>query len=134
MAFVIDEYGGLEGLVTVVDILEAIVGDIPSPEELAEPPALQRADGSWLLDGLLPIEDVHDVLDIAGPRWDDSGDYHTLAGLVMHQLGRIPSAGDRFAWRGRTFEVVDMDGNRVDKVLVMPAASDGPYAGGRGET
>jgi putative hemolysin len=128
LALVIDEYGGLEGLVTVIDILEAIVGDIPSPADLADPSALRRADGSWLVDGALPIEDVKELLEIRTLPEEDAGDYHTLGGLMMRQLGRIPSVGDHFEWERSCFEVVDMDGNRVDKVLVTPRGAGEPVA------
>ena len=126
MALVIDEYSALQGLVTVTDMLEALVGDMPSPAELAEAPGPQRADGSWLLDGMLPIEEVKEALKI---HELPSHHYHSLGGFVMQQVGRIPSAGDHFEWQRLRFEVVKMDGNRVHKVLVTPTGpdrSDGP--------
>ena len=121
MALVIDEYGSIQGLVTLKDILEAIVGDIPSAEELAEPQVVQREDGSWLLDGMLPIEEFKDLLGIGELPGEEQGLYQTIAGFVMTQLGHIPVAADHFEWGGLRFEVMDMDGNRVDKVLVAPA-------------
>lgn len=121
MALVLDEYGGLQGLVTITDVLEKIVGGGYLVEETAEPRAIRRADGSWLLDGLMPISEVKDVLALreALPG-EDEGDYQTLGGFVMSQIGRIPISSDNFEAVGMRFEVVDMDGHRVDKVLVSP--------------
>jgi putative hemolysin len=131
VALVVDEYGGVQGLVTIIDILEALVGDIPSPEDLAEPPALHRPDGSWLLDGTMPFEDAKEVLGLDELPGQGSGDYHTVGGLMMRQAGRIPRSGDAFEWAGPRFEVVDMDGNRVDKVLVAPISPGRPGDGAR---
>lgn len=117
-ALVIDEYGGFEGLLTVEDILEAIIGDIVAPGELVEPEAVQREDGSWLLDGTLPIDEVKDLLGVDSLPHEGS-QYQTLGGFVMLCLGRIPSAGDHFSCCGWRFEVVDMDRLRVDKVLAI---------------
>ena len=120
MALVIDEYGGLEGLVTVNDILEAIVGDISVRSETDEPEIVQREDGSWLLDGMLAIEEVSDVLKLADFPGVKEGHFSTLGGFIMTHLGHIPEAAENFEWSGFRFEVVDMDGLRVDKVLVAP--------------
>lgn len=117
-ALVVDEYGGLEGLLTVDDILRAIVGDISAPGGAAEPGAVQRQDGSWLLDGMLPVEKVKELLGVDSLPHEGS-DYHTLGGLAMLCLERIPSPGDRFECRGWQLEVVDMDGRRVDKILAV---------------
>ena len=121
LAIVVDEYGGIQGLITLHDILEALVGEIPgeSPEE---PLARQREDGSWLLDGRFAIEDLAEILPVNELPVEDG--YYTLGGLVMDQLGRIPEEGDGFTWCGLVFEVVDMDGNRVDKVLVRPLTTE----------
>jgi putative hemolysin len=119
IALVIDEYGGIQGLVTPSDILEAIVGDLPEPGEQVEPLAVEREDGSWLLDGMLPIDDFKELFHLHRLPGEDQGVYQTLAGFVIMQLGRIPSVSDHFEWEGLRIEVVDMDGNRVDKVLVM---------------
>ncbi len=119
-ALVVDEYGVIQGLVTVNDILEAIVGDIPSVEEFVEPLAVQREDGSWLLDGMLLIEALFELFQIKRSAGAESK-YRTLAGFVIDHLGQIPRSADHFEWQGLRFEVVDMDGNRVNKVLVMPA-------------
>lgn len=123
MALVIDEYGSVQGLITLKDILEAIVGDIPSPDETAEPPAVRREDGSWLLDGMLPIDDFKELFDIAQMPGEDQGLYQTVGGFVILQLGHIPSPAEHFSWDRLRFEVVDMDGPRVDKVLVVPMPS-----------
>lgn len=116
-ALVLDEFGSVVGLLTLNDIMEAIVGDLPAGDEAADPRAVRREDGSWLLDGMLTLDEFRDVFDgVELP----GGDYETLAGFVLLQLGRIPATGDRFEWGGMAFEVVDMDGNRIDKVLVTP--------------
>jgi putative hemolysin len=119
VALVIDEYGGICGLVTLNDVLEAIVGDIPlsdtKPEDRA---AVQRADGSWLLDGMLPIDEFKQLLHVGEMPGED--EYQTMAGFLMRQLGRVPRTADHFEWDGFRFEIVDMDGHRVDKVLVIP--------------
>jgi putative hemolysin len=120
VALVVDEYGSVQGLVTPNDILEAIVGDLPEAGELIEPLAVQREDGSWLLDGMLPIDELKEILQLGPMPGEDQGVYQTLAGFVMMQLGRIPVVADYFEWGGLRFEVMDMDGNRIDKVLAMP--------------
>ena len=122
VALVVDEYGVIQGLVTLNDVLVEIVGDVPSAGELEEPQAVQREDGSWLLDGMLPVDEFVELFDIDELRGDHQGSYQTLGGFVMTHLGRIPAAADHFEWEGMRFEVMDMDGNRVDKVLVMPMA------------
>jgi putative hemolysin len=126
IALAVDEYGGIQGLVTPNDILEAIVGDLPTAGEVAEPLALQREDGSWLLDGMLPVDEFKALFHLGPLPGQDQGVYHTLAGFVIMQLGRIPTAADCFEWEGLKIEVVDMDGNRVDKVLVVPQRQDTP--------
>jgi len=117
VAVVLDEYGSVRGLLTLNDILVAIVGDLPEGEDLDEPRAVRRPDGSWMLDGRLTIEEFQDLLGIS--RLPE-GEYQTLAGFVISEVGRIPTAGDHFEWGGYRFEVVQMDGHRVDKVLVTP--------------
>ena len=104
--------------VTILDMMEAIVGDIPSVSELAEPPVVRRDDGSWLVDGQLDVEELKELLAVA--QLPDETDFQTLGGFVMTRLNRLPRAGDTFAWGDYRFEVVDMDGNRVDKVLIQP--------------
>ncbi len=116
VALVIDEHGGLQGVVTTHDVLEAIVGDI---SRASAPRAFQRADGSWLVDGLLAVDEFREIFHIGKLPGEERGAYHTLGGFVMAQLGRIPALGDRFEWNRLRFEVMDMDGLRVDKVLVV---------------
>ncbi|ACK66443.1 protein of unknown function DUF21 [Rippkaea orientalis PCC 8801] len=117
-ALVIDEYGGIEGLVTLDDVVEAILGELPSAEDLEAPMAVQREDGSWLLDGLLAIDDFKELFsDLPLPEIS-SQQYHTLGGFMMYSLKRIPQASEYFEWGRLRLEVVDMDGTRVDKVLV----------------
>jgi putative hemolysin len=112
MLIIVDEFGSLQGILTISDILEEIVGDI----ETGTPQATQRQDGSWLLDGMLDVDDFKDIFNLR--RLPDEDEYETLGGFIMIQLGRVPRAADRFEWNGLNFEVMDMDGNRVDKVLV----------------
>ena len=112
LLLVIDEFGGLQGLLTINDILEEIVGQI----ELEEPQATQRQDGSWLLDGMLEADEFKEIFDLKALPHED--EYETLSGFVMMSLGRVPQPADHFEWHGLRFEVVDMDGRRVDKVLV----------------
>ncbi len=121
VALVVSEHGSVEGLVTLTDVLEAIVGDLVPPGGQAEPMAVERDDGSWLLDGGITIDDFKEVFPVGRMPGEEEGAYETLAGFVIMHLGRIPAAADRFEWGGLTFEVVDMDGRRVDKVLVTPA-------------
>jgi putative hemolysin len=120
---VIDEYGTVEGMFTFTDVLEAIVGDIPGMDEVGEEPeATQREDGSWLLDGRMAVDDLQVLLDLDELPAQDS-DYDTVAGFILSQLRRIPVTGDHFEWKELRFEVIDMDGRRVDKVLVTPLKS-----------
>lgn len=124
IVFVVDEYGVMQGLVTLNDILIEIVGDIPSIYNPEEPQIVRREDGSWLLDGMLPVEDFFDLLDINELPGRTKGNYHTMGGFVITHLGRIPQSADYFELAGYRFEVMDMDGNRVDKVLVMPLSKE----------
>jgi putative hemolysin len=118
MALVVDEYGGVEGLVTLNDILEDLVGDVASVDMPEERQVYRRADGSLLIDGKLQVDDLKEVLKLSKLPDEESGSYQTLGGLVMLQVGRVPVTGDTFETDGYKFEVVDMDGKRVDKVLV----------------
>ncbi len=122
MALIVDEYGSVQGLITLNDILEEIVGDIPTAEELADPEAIKREDGSWLLGGMLSIDKFKEIFHIN--KLPGEGNYHTLAGFVLSQMGKIPSAGNYFEWSGLRFEVVDMDKNRIDKILVAHSTKD----------
>jgi len=116
MAFVIDEYGEVEGIVTLRDMLEAVTGEF-SPRNADDVWATQREDGSWLLDGLIPIPELKDRLELDELPEEDRDRYNTLSGMVMLLLGRVPTTGDRTDWGGWRFEVVDMDEQRIDKVL-----------------
>jgi putative hemolysin len=122
VALIVDEYGAIDGMVTLTDVLEAIVGDIPALDADGEPEATQREDGSWLLDGMMSIDELQMLLDL-NELPEDSDEYDTLGGLFMAQMGRIPMVSDKFEWNDIRFEVVDMDGHRVDKVLVAPIKS-----------
>jgi putative hemolysin len=112
LLLVVDEFGGLQGLLTINDILEEIVGAM----EFEEPQATQRQDGSWLLDGMLEVDEFKELFDFHALPHED--EYETLSGFVMTLLGRVPQAAENFEWNGFRFEVMDMDGRRVDKVLV----------------
>jgi putative hemolysin len=115
LAVVTDEYGEIEGITTPIDILKAIAGELPELGSRERPEALSRADGSWLIDGHLPIEELQRRLN----RRDLAGrDYHTVAGFVLARLGRIPKAGDTLTWRDLRIEIMDMDGVRIDKILL----------------
>jgi putative hemolysin len=120
MAIVIDEYGGVLGLLTMNDLLEAIVGEIASSDGEQEAEAIRREDGSWLFDGMILADDLKDILDLDALPLEEEGRYATMSGLMMTRLGYIPTSGDHFEWEQYRFEVVDMDGRRVDKVLVTP--------------
>jgi putative hemolysin len=118
MVFVVDEYGAVQGVITERDLLEAITGEFGAVAG-EEAWAVRRGDGSWLMDGLIPIPELKDRLDIKEVPEEDRGRYNTLAGMVMLLLGRLPGTGDSVDWEGWRFEVVDLDGKRVDKLLVQ---------------
>ncbi len=118
IGMVIDEYGVIQGMVTMNDLLEEIVGNIQDIEQPAPPQAVQRDDGSWLLDGMLPIEEFLELFELEGDSIEQRGSYNTLGGFTIVQLGKIPQAADHFDWEHLRFEIMDMDGNRVDKVMV----------------
>jgi putative hemolysin len=120
MAIVVDEYGSIEGIVTITDILEAIAGDLPEGGEEVDKDAIQREDGSWLVNGSMPVDEFEDTIGIRGLR--NGGDYHTIAGFVLHGIGRIPTSGESLEHQDVRFEVMDMDGRRIDKILVVPPA------------
>ncbi len=124
MAIVLDEHGSMQGIVTPTDIMTGITGELPESEAGMEPGAAQREDGSWLLDAQMPVFEVERVLGVSGLAVDDA-EYTTLAGFVLSQLGRIPAVGETFEWKNWRFEVVDLDGRRIDKVLAAhtPPAS-----------
>ena len=118
IAFVVDEFGGIQGLLTHTDILEAIIGDIYEPEDEHDPDIVHRADGSWLIDGMIPIQDFRQLFELDSMPGEEEGHYNTLGGAVITLLGRIPVTGDQIDLSGLHLEVVDMDGHRVDKLIV----------------
>lgn len=122
-ALVVDEYGEVEGLVTLNDVMESIVGDIATEELQEEPAVVQREDGSWLVDGMMPVDKFKDQFDMDGLLDEAKGNFHTVGGFVMLHLGRVPKSSDYFEWEGWRIEVVDMDKNRVDKLLVSKMAA-----------
>ena len=116
-AFIVDEYGTLQGMITLNDILEAIVGDLPEPGD-DDYNITERKDGSFLIDAQLPFYDFLAKFD--KEDWmEEEQEYDTLGGFIIHHLERIPVTGDTFDWRGFTFEIMDMDGARIDKILVV---------------
>lgn len=121
MVFIVDEYGSFEGIVTPTDILSAITGTFADEAE-EETAIVRRDDGSWLIDGMTSIDEVERTLERRGMATDD--DYHTLAGFVLWQLGHLPEIGERFRWRDWEFEVVDMDGRRIDRVMITQVDAD----------
>jgi len=123
-ALVLDEYGGVEGFVTLYDILESIVGDIPLDEFDTDQDAIQRSDGTWLFDGLIPIDELKEILHVDELPEENQAGFQTLSGFVMNQMGRIPKTGQLFEWDHWRFEVVDMDGRRVDRVLVTDISAE----------
>jgi putative hemolysin len=127
IVLVINEFGGLEGLVTTFDILESIVGDIPDIGDIEGPRVIRRGESAWLVDGRLAVDEFKEIFDVSGFPPKERSAYETIGGFVMARLGRIPQESDEFEWQGLRFEVMDMDGFRVDKVLVtkLPAAENG---------
>ncbi len=126
VALVIDEHGGFQGLVTTSDILEAIVGDMPTPGRAPEADIIRREDGSWLVDGKVLADELKELLERDRLPFEEEHLYQTLGGLVMAFLGRVPAAGEHFDWERFRFEVVDMDGHRVDKVLIKAVETPPP--------
>jgi putative hemolysin len=117
LVFVVDEYGAVQGVITERDLLEAITGEFGAPSD-EDAWAIRRSDGSWLLDGLIPVPELKDRLELKELPEEGRGRYNTLAGMIMLLLGRLPRTTDTVEWDGWRFEVVDLDGKRVDKVLV----------------
>lgn len=120
IAFVMDEFGGIQGLVTLRDLLEGLVGDIPQIEELHDPDVVQLGDESYLLDGMLAIQDFRELFNFKQLPGEDENYYQTLAGFVLYLFGYLPTTGESVQWQGYRIEVVDMDGMRIDKVHVIP--------------
>ncbi len=125
LAVVVNEFGQAEGLVTMSDLLSAVVGDVPSSVD-EMPLAVQREDGSWLLDGLLPLDEMKEKLGLTSLPEEDLGNYHTVGGFVITAVGRIPKKAETFDWNGWRFEVVDMDRNRVDEIFARPIGASIP--------
>ena len=123
-ALIIDEYGGVSGLLSLADLMETVVGELPLTGDAEEPEMIRRDDGSWLVDGALSVEEFLAELSIG--EQPDEGDYETVAGLVLDRMGSIPRAGDTCRWDGLRFEIMDMDGNRIDKILVTQVPEENP--------
>ncbi len=125
LVFVVDEYGAVQGVITERDVLEAITGEFSTPTD-EDSWAIKRDDGSWLFDGLIPVPELKDRLQLKELPEEDRGRYNTLAGMVMLLLGRLPRTTDKVDWGGWRFEVVDLDGKRVDKVLASALPGGDP--------
>jgi putative hemolysin len=132
IALIVDEYGDIQGMVTLTDVMSALVGDVTVIGEEGAPDAVRREDGSWLLDGGVALDRFRDLME-TGLRFpgEEAGAYHTLAGFMLYQLGVIPKPADTARWGHYLFEVVDMDGNRIDRLLVthVPAVQENEEAG-----
>jgi putative hemolysin len=125
LAIIVDEYGDIQGMVTLTDVMSALVGDVGDNEDAADADAVQREDGSWFVDGGMVLDRFREVtgFDLEFPD-EHQGSYHTLAGFLLYQLGVIPKPGDRLSFSGWKFEVADMDGNRIDRLLVQQEAPE----------
>jgi len=129
LAIVLDEYGQVAGLITIADLIEEVVGSLADQDSERDPAIVRRDNGSYLVDGLLPLVDLQQQPDLAAlaaelrPR-----DFETVAGFVLALFGRIPAVGDSVDWLGYRLEVVDMDGRRIDKLLIQPAQESGDRA------
>ena len=121
IVLVVDEYGGIEGLLTHHDLLEAIAGDMPLGTTPVEPKAVRRKDGSWLLDGMLSVDEFKELFHIEVLPGEKKDSFQTLGGFLFTQMGCVPSVSETFEWNTLRFEIVDMDGKRIDKVLVSSA-------------
>lgn len=120
IAIVIDEYGGVEGLVTITDLVEEVLGELSAPDN-AEPYARKREDGSWLIDGMIPIDEFKRIFKLETLPGEEDEDFQTIGGFILMKMERIPQEGDKLESAGLNFEILDMDGNRIDKVLVNSA-------------
>jgi putative hemolysin len=118
-AIVVDEYGGIAGLITMTDVLSDVVGELDTETNTGIKGSVQREDGSWLLDGNFPAHETRELLDLDELPGEEEGRFETVGGFVMDQLGHIPEAGEYVDTDGYRIEVVDMDGNRIDKLLVQ---------------
>lgn len=118
VALVVDEFGGIDGLVTLHDVVEHIMGELRTPHEELDPDVVQREDGTWLMDGLVPIEQFKELFGLDDLPGEERELFHTLAGFALSRLGHIPAAAESFEWNGLRFEIIDMDRSRIDKILV----------------
>jgi len=125
MALVVDEYGDFEGVVTLHDILQSLVGDIADPTDADSQAVVRRDDGSWLVDGMVTVDEIKDLTGLPRLPGEDSDDFQTLGGFLMARINRVPKVGDHIIVDGIRFEVVDMDGRRVDRVLIIPPKPPG---------
>ncbi|HEX9786459.1 MAG TPA: hemolysin family protein [Candidatus Binatia bacterium] len=132
IVLVVDEYGGIEGLLTHHDLLEAIAGDMPLGKTPAEPKAVQRSDGSWLLDGMMSVDEFKEVFQLENVPGEKRDTFQTLGGFLFTQMGRLPSVSEYYEWNHLRFEIVDMDGKRIDKVLVSPVQKSPHFKVGEG--
>ena len=121
LATIVDEYGSLKGIITQTDLLEAIAGNLPDVAG-EEPEAIEREDGSFLVDGMMSAQDAFERLGIPPVE----GGFHTIAGFMLARLGHLPVVGEHFDYEGWRFEVADLDGRRIDKVIATPLASEEP--------
>jgi putative hemolysin len=121
VALVADEFGSITGLVSLHDVMEAIIGELPSPDERVKPRAARREDGSWLIDGMLDAEEFERLLPAFTLHPRQTREYQTFAGFIVKHLGHVPTEGEIFEYAGYNVEIIDMDGHRVDKVLLMLA-------------
>ncbi len=118
--FIVDEYGSVRGMITLNDIMEAIIGDMPQPDDAEDYEIVAREDGTYLIDAQIPFYNFLTRFDKKDWISDEELEYDTLAGCILNEIERIPQTGDKIEWRNFTFEIIDMDGHRIDKVLVTP--------------
>lgn len=118
LAVVVDEFGGVSGLITLNDMMESILGALPEHDQRSRPTAIVQPDGSWMVDALMPMEEVTTLIDLKLPRNEDEGTYRTLGGFVLHRLGHIPCEGETFVFLDHVFRIIDMDRQRIDKVSI----------------
>lgn len=119
IAIVVDEYGAMQGIITLVDLFETLVGSVPESHQEKHYDITTRNDGSWLCDGLTPIDDIEELLEVKIVETFEDSDFNTLAGFLLIHLKHIPKEGEHIDWDGFRFEIVDMDGRRIDKVLIQ---------------
>jgi putative hemolysin len=120
--FIVDEYGSIQGMITLNDILQAIIGDVPQPDDVEDYEIIKRDDGSFLIDAQIPFYDFLRFFKKADWINEDEQEFDTLAGCILHELERIPQTGDKLKWKDFVFEIIDMDGHRIDKIMVIPGA------------